>query len=57
MALIITLFLLHVLAEYPPSISVVYSVPVHGVTHLGFRSCPTGSSTPGAITPPRRSDP
>ena len=48
------------------------SVPVHGVTQLGFRSHPTGSFTPEAITrhfhslgltnrftctPPRRSDP
>ena len=53
-----------------PISSVVYgSVPVHGVTQLGFRSHPTGSSTPEAITttfsflrsdkpytPPRRSD-
>ena len=31
--------------------SVVYtSVPVHGITQLGFRSHPTGSSAPEAIT-------
>ena len=33
-----------------PNSSVVYrSVPVHGITHLGFRSHPTGSFIPQAI--------
>ena len=34
-----------------PTSSVAYSsVPVHGVTHLGFRSYPTGSSALETIT-------
>ena len=34
-----------------PTISVIYtSVPVHGVTKVGIRSYPTGSSAPEAIT-------